>query len=54
MVTAIANHVAQLAKQEKLRSTLMEEHFLQYLKQFPHHLEHIQTRKKAYSVVIVF
>jgi hypothetical protein len=45
MVTAIANHVAQLAKQEQLYSTLMEEHFLRYLEQFPHQLEHIQTRK---------
>lgn len=54
MVTAIANHVAQLAKQEQLHSTLMEEHFLQYLEQFPHHLEHIQTRKRAYSVVFMF
>jgi hypothetical protein len=32
----------------------MEEHFLQYLEQFPHHLEHIQTRKRAYSVVFMF
>ncbi|XP_021934675.1 nucleolar pre-ribosomal-associated protein 1 isoform X2 [Zootermopsis nevadensis] len=44
MVTSIANHVAHLAKQDQLHCTLMEEHFLQYLEQFPHHLEHIQTR----------
>jgi hypothetical protein len=53
MVTAIANHVAQLAKQEQLNSTLMEEHFLQYLEKFPHHLEHIQTRKRAYSATFM-
>jgi hypothetical protein len=52
MVTSIANHVAQLAKQDQLHCTLMEEHFLQYLEQFPHHLEHIQTRKRIYSVVL--
>jgi hypothetical protein len=53
MVTAIANHVAQLAKQEQLHSSQMEECFLQYLEKFPHHLEHIQTRKRAYSSIFM-
>lgn len=52
MVTSVANHVTQLAKQDQLHCTLMEEHFLRYLEQFPHHLEHIQTRKRIYSVVL--
>jgi hypothetical protein len=54
MVTAIANHVAQLAKQEQLNSTLMEEHFLQYLEKFPHHLEHLQTSKRTYYAAFMF
>ena len=45
MVIAIANHMAQLAKDNHLHCTPMEGHFLQYLEQFPHHLEHIKTRK---------
>lgn len=51
VVTSIASHIAQLAKQDRLHNTVMEEHLLQYLEQFPHHLEHIQTRKRSYSIV---
>ncbi|XP_069668959.1 nucleolar pre-ribosomal-associated protein 1 isoform X2 [Periplaneta americana] len=42
MVTIIANYLA--SKQQHLYLMLLEEHFLQYLEQFPHHLEHIPTR----------
>jgi hypothetical protein len=52
MVTSVANHMAQLAKDDHLYCMPMEEHFLQYLEQFPHHLEHIQTRKRFYCVVL--
>lgn len=45
MVISIANHMAQLAKDNHLHCVPMEEHFLQYLEQFPHHFEHIKTSK---------
>jgi len=45
MVISIANHMAQLAKDNDLHCTPMEEHFLWYLEQFPHHVEHTKTRK---------
>jgi hypothetical protein len=51
MVTSIANHMAQLAKDNNLHCTPMEEHFLRYLEQFPHHLEHVQTRKRFSCIV---
>lgn len=51
MVISIANHMAQLAKDNHLHCTPMEEHFLQYLEQFPHHLEHIKTRELFSCIV---